>query len=93
MALGRRERMQTAVDRFGRIVLPKQVRDALGMTPGTLLEIERSEGEVRLRPAVGEPNFVERGCVLVYSAPASAELGDAVRKHRDERLRRAGGSR
>jgi AbrB family looped-hinge helix DNA binding protein len=31
--------METVVDRAGRIVLPKYIRDALGLLPGTKVDI------------------------------------------------------
>jgi AbrB family looped-hinge helix DNA binding protein len=42
--------MRTTIDKAGRIVVPKRLRDALGMSPGTELEIlavdDRLEVEV-----------------------------------------------
>ena len=33
--------MQTTVDKFGRIIIPKKVRDHFGLKPGTPVEIEK----------------------------------------------------
>ena len=30
--------METTLDRFGRVVIPKQVRDDLGLKPGAVLD-------------------------------------------------------
>ena len=38
-----------AIDRAGRIVVPKSVRDALGLEPGTNLELEVKEDSIVLR--------------------------------------------
>ncbi len=41
------------IDKAGRVVLPKPVRDALQISPGDSLELESSEDHIVLRPARG----------------------------------------
>ncbi|MGH9550162.1 MAG: AbrB/MazE/SpoVT family DNA-binding domain-containing protein, partial [Terriglobales bacterium] len=41
------------IDKAGRIVLPKPVREALQISPGDSLELESSEDQILLRPARG----------------------------------------
>jgi AbrB family looped-hinge helix DNA binding protein len=43
--------MRTAIDSAGRIVVPKALRDALGLTPGQALEIVSRDGHLELIPA------------------------------------------
>jgi AbrB family looped-hinge helix DNA binding protein len=38
------------IDKFGRFVLPKSIRDALNLVPGTTLEIELQGDTILLRP-------------------------------------------
>jgi len=42
--------METTFDKFGRVVIPKGIRDNLGLRSGEGLEIEKSENEIILRP-------------------------------------------
>ena len=42
--------MATGIDRFGRVIIPKEVRDAAGLRPGTPVEIRFVEGAVVIRP-------------------------------------------
>ena len=42
--------MQATIDRAGRVVIPKQIRNALGLWPDTELEITIDGGGVRLEP-------------------------------------------
>ena len=79
--------MEVVLDRFGRIVLPKQVRDALGLKPGSILSIEETREEIHLKPVEGEPHIREKQGVIVYSGSAAGDLRDAVKQHREERLR------
>ncbi len=51
--------MKATVDRVGRIVIPKPVRDALGIRPDTELEVTVDNGAVRLEPTGHAPRRVE----------------------------------
>ena len=42
--------MQTTIDRFGRIVLPKKLRDDFNLEPGSQIHIEESGQETILKP-------------------------------------------
>lgn len=85
--------METTLDRFGRVVIPKEVRDILGLKPGELLKVEQSDDEVILKPLREEPPIKVKDGVLVYTGIATGNLMEAVRGHREERLRRASSPR
>ena len=80
--------METTLDRFGRVVIPKEIRDILGLKPGELLKVEHSDDEVILKPFREEPPIKVKDGVLVYAGTATGNLMEAVRAHREERLRR-----
>ncbi len=80
----------TKVDAKGRIVLPKEVRDRLGITPGTEVEVREDNGKVVVEPEDDPERVIERLEQLVERA--SAERGETrplenpnpvARKHRD----------
>jgi AbrB family looped-hinge helix DNA binding protein len=78
--------METTLDRFGRVVIPKQVRDDLGLKPGAVLEIEEVEQKIFLKPMHGEPHVVTKDGVLVFSGTAIGDIVGAIRTHRQKRL-------
>jgi len=79
--------MKTTLDRFGRIVVPKDIRDRLGLKPGSEVELDEQGAEVVLKPAEHPtPLRIEQG-VLVFGGSATGDLVEAVKAHRDERLR------
>jgi AbrB family looped-hinge helix DNA binding protein len=80
--------MKTTLDRFGRVVVPKDIRDRLGLKPGVEIEIDEKENEVVLKLVDHEPSLMVKEGVLVYSGKATGNLREAVRTHRDERLRK-----
>ena len=80
--------MDTTIDRFGRVVIPKQVRADLGLRPGTVLQIEEGEQEILLKPVKEEPSVVIKDGVLVFSGKATDDILEAMRTHREARLHR-----
>lgn len=56
---------QTSLDERGRIVIPKEAREKLGLKPNQRLLVRVREGEIVLRPPTGAGEFIAelRGCV------------------------------
>lgn len=52
--------MDVTVDSAGRILLPKSLRDSLGLTPGSKLDVSAYGGTVQLTPG-GRTARLERG--------------------------------
>ncbi|MEM2123099.1 MAG: AbrB/MazE/SpoVT family DNA-binding domain-containing protein [Candidatus Bathyarchaeia archaeon] len=42
--------MAVVIDRYGRVLIPKEVRERLGLEPNTALELIVKGGEIVLRP-------------------------------------------
>ena len=76
------------IDKAGRIVLPKPVRDELQLSPGDSLELESSEERITLRPARGNGRIYKKQGVWVMhaGAPLSEEVVEkTIRQIRRER--------
>lgn len=78
--------METILDRFGRIVVPKQIRDHLGLLPGDVLNIEEEKEEIVLTPVHEESNIVKKDGVLVFSGTSVGDISQALKNHRKERM-------
>lgn len=60
------------IDKAGRIVVPKKLRDDLHLVPGTRLTIERSGDRLTLVPsAVTAQLVIENGAPLIFPADTS----------------------
>jgi AbrB family looped-hinge helix DNA binding protein len=60
------------IDKAGRIVVPKKLRDAMHLTPGTRLSVEQSGDRLVLAPSVDRAQLViEDGAPLVFPADRS----------------------
>jgi AbrB family looped-hinge helix DNA binding protein len=70
------------IDKAGRIVLPKPVRDELELRPGDALEIECSGEHLTLRPVRGNVQMrKEQGVWVFYSGePLSPETVEKTRQ-------------
>jgi AbrB family looped-hinge helix DNA binding protein len=79
--------MEAILDRFGRIVIPKKIREDFNLKTGMSILIEESEKSIILTPIHGEPNLHMKDGVLVFSGTAREDLGEALARHRDERMR------
>lgn len=57
--------MKTTIDSVGRVVVPKSLRDALGLTAGSTVDISRYGAGLQLVPAGRTARLVEESGVLV----------------------------
>jgi AbrB family looped-hinge helix DNA binding protein len=77
-----------SIDRAGRVVLPKPIRDRLQLEPGESLEIESFEDHIVLRPIREHATMRKELGVLVFDTgePITAsEVRETIQKIRDER--------
>ncbi|HET6551058.1 MAG TPA: AbrB/MazE/SpoVT family DNA-binding domain-containing protein [Solirubrobacter sp.] len=51
--------MRATIDAVGRVVIPKPLRDALGLTPGSTLDVSRYGAGLQLVPAGRTARLVE----------------------------------
>lgn len=79
--------MNVHVDKSGRLVLPKAVRQQLGITPDTDLEIVPAQGGILLRPVADQPPLRQIDGLWVHqgTATSSADWGRLVSAVREER--------
>ncbi len=81
----------TKVDSKGRIVLPQEVRERLGITPGSEVEVREEEGKAVVEPEDDPQEIIDRMERLVAATSEGVSettprdgSGDPVaKKHRD----------
>jgi AbrB family looped-hinge helix DNA binding protein len=77
------------VDKAGRVVLPKRVRDELQLSAGDSLQLESSEDQIVLRPVRGTAGIRKKQGIWVFRMgdPISAEsVNKTIRETREERM-------
>ena len=73
--------MRTSLDAAGRVVIPKEMRDSLGLRRGRLVEIREREGRIEIEPAETAMSLVRR------SGDAVAVSGENLPPLTDELVR------
>lgn len=78
--------MRVSVDKVGRVVIPKQLRVALGIDHTTLLEVVPDGDGLRLEPVRGadRPVLEQDGLPLLGPVGGAVLTDDDVRRLRDE---------
>lgn len=72
MPCGKINGMDLHLDKSGRVVLPKPLRERLGLRTGTTLEATEGADGLLLRPMKVRPSLIERDGLLVHT-------GDPIR--------------
>jgi AbrB family looped-hinge helix DNA binding protein len=57
--------MRTTIDKAGRVVVPKPLRQAIGLEAGSAVEIRVSDGRIEMEPAPLEVRLERKGAILV----------------------------
>lgn len=86
--------MEVTIDDYGRIVIPKSIRDRLGLQSGTALEIgiqsdDEAEGTITLTPKRQTPPLQQKGPLLVHTGELSEERFEVAEHLRGTRQKRA----
>jgi AbrB family looped-hinge helix DNA binding protein len=84
------KKMLTPIDKAGRIVLPKSVREDLAIKPGDVFKVSVSGATVTLTPGKPKAGFIRSGRALVFSAEGAESISpetvqEALEAGRDER--------
>lgn len=82
--------MTLTIDGAGRVVIPKPLRDKLGLRAGSTLEVIESPEGVTLKPADRESPLGRKGRFLVITSklPPGFDILKAIDEEREARDRR-----
>jgi len=81
--------MIITIDRLGRVVVPKHVRERFHLVAGTTLELEVEADGFRVRPVHQEPALVHKQGILIHHGSETVELNMADIVNRDRANRDA----
>jgi AbrB family looped-hinge helix DNA binding protein len=70
--------MRVSIDAVGRIVIPKALRDALGLMPGSTVDISRYGAGLQLLPAGRTARLVDESGALVATGETVIDDGDVL---------------
>jgi AbrB family looped-hinge helix DNA binding protein len=84
--------MELSIDKFGRVVLPKKLRDQLGVRIGLKVEVLETADGLLLKPVRHASTLVHKSGVLVHQGKNSPQVAwsSLVEDEREERIGRMG---
>jgi AbrB family looped-hinge helix DNA binding protein len=74
--------MKTTIDRAGRLVIPRSLRDSIGLAEGGEVLVELDGAAIRIEPVAGSGLTEEQGLLVIDSADTPID-DEAVRALRD----------
>jgi|SRR5271156_6118063 len=76
------------IDKAGRLVLPKPMRDALHLKPGSNIEVEQREDSITLRSPSPDVELVKKNgmWVVKHSRPLTYSIPDLIDQDREDRI-------
>ncbi len=85
--------MTVKIDKAGRVVLPKPIRDRLGLREGSDLEVQETPEGVMLKAPGNRPSMVKKDGLWVHTVklPRGFDIVQAIRDDRDDRMRKLAG--
>lgn len=88
--------MTTTIDRAGRLVIPKEMRERVGLTAGSTVTIREQDGRVEIEPAYQESRLIEgpHGLLMIEAPPGAQKITNdqvrstlnRIRREREERI-------
>lgn len=73
--------MHAPIDKAGRLVIPKELRDDVGLLPGTTVDVVIDGAGLRIEPVSGH-GFVEKDGFLIIPETGASLSDDDVREMR-----------
>ena len=83
--------MELTIDKFGRFVLPKKLREHLGVSNGLTVEVKETAEGVLLKHAKQPSGLVRKGGLLILKGSGSQDhihWDTLVEDEREERIRK-----
>lgn len=81
------KKYKTTIDKFGRIVIPKKIRNNLGLSPNVELDIEEDTDAIVIHPKSEEPLIVNKEGVLVIKGELTESVEDFLERNRINRMK------
>lgn len=79
--------MIATLDKFGRIIIPKRVREQLGITTHTSLNIEEDGKRIIIEPIQKDEPVIEKDGILVFTGKLQGEIDQYFMQDRDQRIK------
>jgi AbrB family looped-hinge helix DNA binding protein len=80
--------MITTLDKFGRVIIPKRLREHLGINSETALNISEDNKRIVIELVKEKTPIVNRDGILVFTGKLEKKRNDLIRSDRNKRMRK-----
>jgi AbrB family looped-hinge helix DNA binding protein len=84
-------RIMAKVDKFGRIVIPKKIRQELGIRDNSAVFIETGANGLLLKPEKSVPFIKDMDGIIVVCSEASGDFSGFLDEEREKRIKKIAG--
>lgn len=78
--------MITTLDKYGRIIIPKKIREQLGISSETGLHLEEDGNRIIIEPIQEEEPVVDKDGILVFTGKIQDDPGQLLEGDRQQRM-------
>jgi AbrB family looped-hinge helix DNA binding protein len=78
--------MEVVLGKFDRISIPKEIRAALGLHPGSTFDISEMNQEIHLKPVDGVPDVKNKNGRLVFTGNLTSDAMQIIEESRKRRI-------
>lgn len=83
--------METHLDHFGRVVIPKNIRGHLGLQAGAAIDIIEFNQQIILKPVGKKAPVVKKDGLLIFRGTALGDIAGTLWAHRNDRIAKIAG--
>ncbi len=80
--------MVTTLDKFGRVIIPKKIREHLGIHLGTTLNISEDGARIVIEPVQEKEPVINKNGILVFTGKLDGNMGDFIQDDRNLRMKK-----
>ena len=80
-------KIKTKIDKFGRIVIPKNIRNELGLRINSEVYLESVENGLMLHPEDSFPFVTDKEGVIVVCSEPTSDFTGFLKKEREDRIK------
>ncbi len=80
--------METTLDKFGRVIIPKKIREHLGISSGTTLNISEDGTRIVIEPVQEKEPVIDKNGILVFTGKLDSKMGEFIQDDRNQRIKK-----
>ena len=78
--------MLTTIDKSGKLQIPEGIRERLGITQQTTLDIEEAPGQIVIKVVHNKSQLIDKDGVLVFCGLCKDDPAQLINQDRDMRI-------